>query len=179
MEEETKNSLSLPLLITRGLVVFPNMTESIEAGRVYSLAAIDQARKVTNSLLFVASQKDPKVDEVQDKDVYEVGTLCRIVNFVAQDKLYRIRVIGSKRVRFSNIRMEGGSFLADGTIIEEVLGDRTEEMALVRKVVESLENSPAVGRDIPKSAINTLGKGVSALDLSDTLSAYLPLSLVE
>ena len=179
MEEETKNSLSLPLLITRGLVVFPNMTESIEAGRVYSLAAIDQARKVTNSLLFVASQKDPKVDEVQDKDIYEVGTLCRIVNFVAQDKLYRIRVIGSKRVRFSNIRMEGGSFLADGAIIEEVLGDRTEEMALVRKVVESLENSPAVGRDIPKSAINTLGKGVSALDLSDTLSAYLPLSLVE
>jgi len=100
MEEETKNSLSLPLLITRGLVVFPNMTESIEAGRVYSLAAIDQARKVTNSLLFVASQKDPKVDEVQDKDIYEVGTLCRIVNFVAQDKLYRIRVIGSKRCVF-------------------------------------------------------------------------------
>ena len=179
MEENPnkKETLSLPLLITRGLVVFPNMTESIEAGRIYSLAAIDQARKVTNSLLFVASQKDPKTDDATEKDVYEVGTLCRIVNFVAQDKIYRIRVIGSKRIRFSNIRMEGGTYLADGAIIDDVLGDKAEEVALVRKVVEAIENSPSVGRDIPKSAINTLGKGVSALDLSDTLAAYLPLAL--
>jgi ATP-dependent Lon protease len=181
MEEVAKkeNSLSLPLLVTRGLVVFPNMTESIECGRAYSLAAVDQARKVTNSLLFVGSQLKPRVDDIGEKDICLFGTLCRIVNYVPQDKLYRIRIIGSKRVRLNHIRMEGGSFLADGSIIEDVLGDRTEEVALVRKVVESLEKSPAVGRDIPKSAINTLGKGVSALDLGDTLAAYLPLSLEE
>lgn len=179
VEEVKKNVLSLPLLVTRGLVVFPNMTESIEAGRVYSLAAVDQARKVTNSLLFVASQIDPRVDDVTEKDIFAVGTLCRIVNFVAQGKIYRIRVIGSKRVAFANIRVEGGTFLADGTIIDDQLGERTEEAALVRKVVESLESNPQVGRDIPKSAINTLGKGISALDLSDTLAAYLPVSLNE
>jgi ATP-dependent Lon protease len=183
MEEKTTKSkaetLSLPLLITRGLVVFPNMTESIEAGRLYSLAAVDQARKVTNSLLFVASQKDPKVDDISEKDVYEYGTLCRIVNFVAQDKIYRIRVIGSKRVHFSNVRMEGGTFLADGVIVDDVLGDKNEETALVRKVVSSLEASPSIGRDIPKSALGSLSKGVSATELTDTLAAYLPLGLEE
>ena len=183
MEEKTTKSkaetLSLPLLITRGLVVFPNMTESIEAGRLYSLAAVDQARKVTNSLLFVTSQKDPKVDDISEKDVYEYGTLCRIVNFVAQDKIYRLRVIGSKRVRFSNVRMEGGTFLADGVIIDDVLGDKNEETALVRKVVSSLEASPSIGRDIPKSALGSLSKGVSATELTDTLAAYLPLGLEE
>jgi ATP-dependent Lon protease len=181
-EKPTKSNvetLSLPLLITRGLVVFPNMTESIEAGRLYSLAAVDQARKVTNSLLFVASQKDPKVDDIAEKDVYEYGTLCRIVNFVAQDKIYRIRVIGSKRVHFSNIRMEGGTFLADGVIVDDVLGDKNEETALVRKVVSSLEASPSIGRDIPKSALGSLSKGVSATELTDTLAAYLPLGLEE
>jgi len=183
MEEKTTKSkaetLSLPLLITRWLVVFPNMTESIEAGRLYSLAAVDQARKVTNSLLFVTSQKDPKVDDISEKDVYEYGTLCRIVNFVAQDKIYRLRVIGSKRVRFSNVRMEGGTFLADGVIIDDVLGDKNEETALVRKVVSSLEASPSIGRDIPKSALGSLSKGVSATELTDTLAAYLPLGLEE
>jgi ATP-dependent Lon protease len=177
MDPVKANSLSLPLLVTRGLVVFPNMTESIEAARVYSLAAVDNARNVTNSLLFVSCQKDPAQDDVTEKDIYEVGTLCRIVNFVAQDKLYRIRVIGSKRVKLTNIHLEGGTFLADGEIMDDVLGDRNEEIALVRKVVESLENSPSIGRDIPKSALNQLGKGIAANELSDTLAAYLPITL--
>jgi ATP-dependent Lon protease len=176
---ETTNNLSLPLLVTRGLVVFPNMTESIEAGRVYSLAAIDQARKVTNSLLFVGSQTNPDLEDCTEKDIFAYGTLCRIVNFVAQPKMYRLRVIGSKRVLLKNIRQEGGTFLADGEILEDQLGDRTEEVALVRKVVESLENSPSIGRDIPKSALNSLGKGISANELSDTLAAYLPLNLAD
>jgi ATP-dependent Lon protease len=175
--ELAKGKLSLPLLITKGLVVFPNMTESIEAARVFSMAAIDSARNVTNSLLFVSCQIDPRKEEVADKDVYEIGTLARIVNFVAQDKLYRIRVIGSKRVRLSNIHQENGTFVADGEILEDVLGDRNEEIALVRKVVESLESSPSIGRDIPKSALNQLGKGVAANDLADTLAAYLPISI--
>jgi ATP-dependent Lon protease len=177
MDPVKTNSLSLPLLVTRGLVVFPNMTESIEAARVYSLAAVDNARNVTNSLLFVSCQKDPAQDDVSEKDIYEVGTLCRIVNFVAQDKLYRIRVIGSKRIKLTAIHLEGGTFLADGEIMEDVLGDRNEEIALVRKVVEALENSPSIGRDIPKSALNQLGKGIAANELSDTLAAYLPITL--
>jgi ATP-dependent Lon protease len=46
MDEKQPNNnstLDLPLLITRGLFVFPNMTESIEAARAYSVAAIDNA----------------------------------------------------------------------------------------------------------------------------------------
>jgi ATP-dependent Lon protease len=171
------NKLTLPLLVTRGLVVFPNMSESIEAGRSFSLVAIDQAKKNTNSLLFVSAQKDPSKEELTDKDIFEVGSLCRILNFVKQDKIYRIRVTGSKRVKLTNIRMENGSFVADGVIVEDLLGDKNEEVALVRKIVESLESSPSLGRDLPKSALNSLGRGVPANELSDTLAAYLPLSV--
>lgn len=170
-------ALSLPLLVTRGLVVFPNMTESIEAGRAYSMACVDNARGVTNSLLFVGCQKDPNKEEIDGNDVYAIGTLCRIVNFVAQDKIYRIRVIGSKRVALTGIHLEGGTFVASGTIIEDELGDRNEEIALVRKIVESLENSPSIGRDIPKSALDQLGRGQNGNDIADTLAAYLPISL--
>lgn len=172
-----KTALSLPLLVTRGLIVFPNMTESIEAGRAYSMACVDNARGVTNSLLFVGCQKDPNKEDIDGNDVYPTGTLCRIVNFVAQDKIYRIRVIGSKRVALTGIHLEGGSFVASGDIIEDELGDRNEEIALVRKIVESLENSPSIGRDIPKSALDQLGRGQNGNDIADTLAAYLPISL--
>lgn len=181
MSEEVKkqNQLTgLPLLITKGLLVFPNMTESIEVGRSYSLAAIDQARGVTNSLLLVTCQKDPEKENIAGaEDLYEYGSLCRMVNFVAQEGLYRIRVIGSKRVHLTNIRLEEGTYKADGVLLDDILGDKDEEVGLVRELVGALENSPALGRDIPRSALNQLGKGGSSNDIADTLAAYLPITL--
>src|SRR5574344_1495867 len=171
-EKQPNNStLDLPLLITRGLLVFPNMTGSIEASRAYSVAAIDNARGVTNSLLLIACQKDPSKNDVSDvnSEIFLTGTLCRIVNFVNSNSVYRIRVIGSKRVSLSNIRLENGTYIATGTLIEDVLGDRNEEVALVRKIVESIEAAPALGTDIPKSALNQLGKGGASNDIADTL----------
>jgi ATP-dependent Lon protease len=95
--------LSLPLLITRGLIVFPNMSETIEVSRLFSMAAVDQAKNVTNSLIFIVSQSKQEIEEPTEKDVFDVGTLCRIINYVSQNKSYRIRVVGSKRVKLSNI----------------------------------------------------------------------------
>jgi len=177
--KQPKDTLDLPLLITRGLLVFPNMTESIEASRAYSVAAIDRSRSATNSLLLVACQKDPSKSDIADPntEIFLTATLCRIVNFVNSSSLYRIRVIGSKRVSLSHIRLENGTYLANGTLIEDVLGDRNEEVAFIRKIVESLENTPSIGADIPKSALNSLGKGGASNDIADTLAAYLPITL--
>ena len=43
MEDKTPNEkqpLTLPFLITKGLVVYPNMNEAVDAGRPYSMEAI-------------------------------------------------------------------------------------------------------------------------------------------
>jgi ATP-dependent Lon protease len=177
-DNPVNNKLVLPLLVTRGLIVFPNLTESIEVSRAYSIAAIDQARSATNSLLFVACQKDPAKENVSnDDDIFEYGTLSRVVNFVTQDKMYRIRVIGSKRVHLKNVHLENGTFVAEGEIMDDVLGDRNEEVDLVRQVIKAIEDNPSVGRDIPPSALNQLGKGGASNDIADTLAAYLALTL--
>lgn len=172
-----KKNLSLPLLITRGLVVFPNMSETIEVARLFSMAAVDEAKNVTNSLLFVVAQSNGSVEEPTEKDIYEVGTLCRIINYVNQTKSYRIRVVGSKRIKLANVHVENGYYVADGEIIEDILGDKNDELSLVRKVVESLEASPEIGRNIPRSAINQLGKGIDANELADNLAGYLPITI--
>ena len=49
-------SLNLPLLITRSLVVFPGNQQLIEAGRDFSINAINLSRNKTDSLLFITSQ---------------------------------------------------------------------------------------------------------------------------
>ena len=120
---ENTNTLVLPLLVTRGLVVFPNMTESIEAGRPYSVKAIDVARRDSNSLLFVGVQRQLQKDEVTgEEDVYMTATLCRVVNFLSANGVYRIRVIGSKRVALTNLRFDDGTWKAEGKVTHRQSG---------------------------------------------------------
>ena len=177
-EVENTNTLVLPLLVTRGLVVFPNMTESIEAGRPYSVKAIDVARRDSNSLLFVGVQRQLQKDEVTgEEDVYMTATLCRVVNFVNANGVYRIRVIGSKRVALTNLRFDDGTWKAEGKVIPDLLGDQNEETALIRRIVKAVEQTPAIAHDIPKSALNALGRGETPNNIGDTLAAYLNFSI--
>ena len=177
-EVENTNTLVLPLLVTRGLVVFPNMTESIEAGRPYSVKAIDVARRDSNSLLFVGVQRQLQKDEVTgEDDVYMTATLCRVVNFVNANGVYRIRVIGSKRVALTNLRFDDGTLKAEGKVIPDLLGDQNEETALIRRIVKAVEQTPAIAHDIPKSALNALGRGETPNNIGDTLAAYLNFSI--
>ncbi|MCH3908798.1 MAG: endopeptidase La [Bacilli bacterium] len=180
------NKLVLPLVITRGLLVFPNMIESIEVSRPFSMAAIDQAKNVTNSLLFVTAQIDSAKDVLTgDGDVYLAGSLCRIISFVSQDnsdgKIYRVRVSGSQRMLLSSIHMDGGSFVATGEIIPDVYGDKATENDLARQVVKFVESNPSIGRDIPRSAVSDLTSpnGASSSKIADILGAYLPIELSE
>ena len=177
-EVENTNTLVLPLLVTRGLVVFPNMTESIEAGRPYSVKAIDVSRRDSNSLLFVGVQRQLQKDEVTgEDDVYMTATLCRVVNFVNANGVYRIRVIGSKRVALTNLRFDDGTWKAEGKVIPDLLGDQNEETALIRRIVKAVEQTPAIAHDIPKSALNALGRGETPNNIGDTLAAYLNFSI--
>lgn len=174
-QKSPENNLTLPLLITRGLVVFPNMSEEIEASRPFSVAAIKDAKEMTNSLIFVVAQKTPDVDSPNEEDIYDVGTLCRIVSYADNGSSMRIRLIGNKRVKFLKTVL-GENPSAEGTFLETVLGDASELEGLVKKLLESLSSTPEVSRGIPRSAINQLGKGVSSEDIPDTFAGYLPLS---
>jgi ATP-dependent Lon protease len=183
MNEETmtpqKKTLSLPLLITRGLIVFPNMGETIEVGRAFSMAAVDEAKANTNSLIFVVAQRDAQKEDPAEEDLFAYGTLCRIINYVNGTNSYRIRVVGSKRVHFLSFKEERGVKMAEAEIVEDVVTDRNEEVRLVKEIVSAIENSPAIGREIPRSAIATITKGVDSATLADNLAGYLPITIEE
>ena len=173
--ENTNNNLTLPLLITRGLVVFPNMTEEIEAARPFSVQAVKDAKEMTNSLLFIVAQKSPDLDDPKEDDLYKVGTLCRIVSYAQNGSSIRLRVVGSQRVKFLKFAL-GEKPSAEGILLDPAFGDKQEEAELIKQLFSALSSTPELSRGIPRSAINQLGKGVSADELPDTIAGYLPLS---
>ena len=79
MNQQTMNfePRTMPLLPLRGLIVFPQMLLTFDVERPASLAAINMANR-GDHLIFLSAQKDISVDVPEEKDIYSVGTVCRI-----------------------------------------------------------------------------------------------------
>lgn len=177
MEDKTPNEkqpLTLPFLITKGLVVYPNMNEAVDAGRPYSMEAIRQAKANSNSLLFVGCQKEADKDDIKiPDDVFETATLCRIVYSNEKDGSIKVRLIGSRRVLLSNIRFEKGSYIADGSVLEDEEGDANEELQLIAKLSQSLTTSNFMNPNVVKNTLTSLQNGDSVGNVVDTIAQYL------
>ena len=124
--------LTLPLLITRGAIIFPGTQSTIDAGRDFSMGAIDAGKNQTDSLIFVTSQINENVDLPTENDVYKVGTLCHIISISARNDFYKIRIEGVERVELNSIKFDenGKIFVAEGTVlpIPEIDEEANEEI---------------------------------------------------
>ncbi len=178
-KENPSNSLRLPLLVCRALIVFPAMSEEIEVGRDFSIQAVRLASSQTNNLIFVTSQKDETNDNPQIQDLYEVGTLCRIISVNDSGNTIRIRVVGSRRYRFVDISMEQNTLFAVGEMIESEVLTSTEEASYVKKILDKVFQSKALGNQVPRGALTSFRNGGKAEDLADTLAVFLPLTIAQ
>jgi len=70
--------LNVPMVITRGMFVFPGNSFNLEVGRPKSLEAITKAQDEYDDYVFITSQKEPSIDEPSIDDIYKFGTLCKI-----------------------------------------------------------------------------------------------------
>ncbi|MGA0097699.1 MAG: endopeptidase La, partial [Bacilli bacterium] len=170
-----KETYQLPLLITRGMVLFPNQSQSIEAGRPFSVAAIDAAKVDGNDLILVTSQKSPEIDEPATTDVFMVGTICRMSNITSLKRYTRLKVLPLARVLITEINKVGETWTAKAEKLEDVLGDHKTEVALVRNIITSLEGMQTVTNRLPREVVGQLSKGVAATDIADILANLLPM----
>ena len=170
-----KESYELPLLITRGMVLFPNQSQSIEAGRPFSVAAIEAAKVDGNDLILVTSQKSPEIDEPSTSDIFMVGTICRMSNITSLKRYTRLKVLPIARILITEVIKNGDTWSAKAEKLEDVIGDHKTEVALVRNIITSLEGMQGVTNRLPREVVGQLSKGVAASDIADILANLLPM----
>ncbi len=180
---EKKEVVVAPLIITRGLVTFPGCPATIEAARTPTLAALELTKDFDNNIL-VVSQINPSIDNPTKDDIYMVGTFCRVISVTPLKEYTRVRVDPRFRVKLTLVASyekdnPDSSFIASYEEIKDILGDRTEEEALIRSIINELEQMSDVLDTLPKSFINQLSKGVSSIHLTNLLGYNMPLSIKE
>ena len=119
----------LPLLPLRGLIVFPQMLLTFDVERPASLAAIGAANHGEH-LIFLSAQKDISVDVPQEKDIYSVGTVCRIRQQIRGGHAgCRLMVEGLFRARAVSMDTDSKGY----TAVLERLSDRPERVSASRR----------------------------------------------
>ena len=172
------NNVILPLLITKATSIIPNQKEErIDAARNFTVKAANVSLAQNDSLIIVVSQKTNTVETPTGKDIFEVGTLCRITSVTQAKNYIRIRLSGLNRVKLNNIAFdEQGYFVGEGELVDEFDSDPDATEALRKYIIDEITVHPESLGNISGSVINRIiSEELSAGDLCDTLAAALPL----
>ena len=170
-------SQTLPLVCTRGVVIFPGQDIVIDVGREASLNAVDNAQDNYEGKIILVSQKDITNENPGFEDVYHVGTLCEIRHVRRFDKFIRVKFRGLRRVQLNEWTQGSLSDLMQVDLLSSEKQDETEENTLVRMIVDAYENMSNLDKYLPKDLVMELSKGIGAEQLSDKIVAILPLDL--
>ena len=173
-ENDANPIVQLPLVCTRGVVVFPNQEVIIDVGREKSTRAVEEAQEKYESQVVLVAQRDLALEEPDVNDVYSYGTLCQIKHIRRMDGYLRVKFRGMQRVELHTIINDDTLMSVTAEVKTDIAQDPMEEVALVRKIAKQFEEIEAVSQTIPKEMINELAKGVSAPVLSDQIAQLFP-----
>lgn len=171
--------VDLPVICTRGMVVFPSHEISLDVGRSFSLKAIELSVNEFDENVIFISQTNP-LDENTDFDhVYHYGTLCKIKRRIKRDNhgTIKLTVEGQKRIEILNLEERDGCLFAKTKYLEDIHGDRAEEIALVRKLTDQMQTMHKNLQVFPREVFASLSQGMSASALADTIGQYINVEL--
>ena len=128
--------ITLPAIALRGLSVLPEMIQHFDISREMSISAVEHAM-VDEQKVFLVTQRDIELEEVQIEDLHQIGTIAKIKQLVKMPGgLIRVMVEGLERAEMVALEEEGPYLKADvelAPLKEEKLSDAVKE-AMARVV---------------------------------------------
>ena len=100
------NSKNIPVLPLRDIVVFPHMVAPLFVGRKLSVNALNLAM-ISDKKILLITQKDSKIDNPIAENLYQVGTLAKILQLLKlPDGTIKVLVEGIERSLVEKINID-------------------------------------------------------------------------
>ena len=175
--ELPQQTIELPLLPLRDVVVFPHMVIPLFVGRPKSIKALESAMESGRSILLVA-QKSASKDEPSAEDMYEIGCVANILQMLKlPDGTVKVLVEGTQRARVDSVQDERNLFVAQVTPIPSNEQASHEIEAMRRAIISQFDQYVKLNKKIPPEILTSLAGIEEAGRLADTIAAHLPLKL--
>ena len=164
-----KEYRSLPMVPLRGIVVFPNTVINFEVARQTSVDAVNHAVE-QDSYIFLATQKNLRMESPAKKDIYTTGVLCKMKHVLKlQDGALRILANGISRARMLDCWVDG-HYYADVQECEELPVDGRFGHAYMRALLNAYEDYAQVTGKVSMETVYALQDITSEQELVDTVA---------
>lgn len=167
---------SLSLIPLRGITIFPYMVLHFDVGREKSILALEQAM-LEEQKIFLPSQKEAKVEEPSQNDIFEIGTICSIKQILKlPGDTIRVLVEGQSRGKLKKYIQTDPFLKGEVEVLEDDECDRNNETeALVRSIKKFFNEYVKLSGTIPLETFMALDDIDNPGRFSDTVTSYLML----
>ena len=170
-------SLELPLLPLRDVVVFPHMVIPLFVGRPKSIKALEAATESGKGIMLVA-QKSAVKDEPDTEDLYSIGCVANILQMLKlPDGTVKVLVEGTQRAQIGAVETRDEMFVSTVFPVNAEEGIDHEIEALRRAVIAQFDQYVKLNKKIPPEILTSIAGIEEAGRLADTIAAHLPLKL--
>ncbi|MBW1778594.1 MAG: endopeptidase La [Deltaproteobacteria bacterium] len=180
-ERETDVPNTLPLLPVRDAVIFIDMVLPLFVSREKSVQAVEEAVS-GEGFLFLATQKDPGIENPKPTDIFSVGTVGRILRVLKlPDGSVKILAQGVVRGRILNYEKTSPLFRVKIKTLPEQPVEKVglEIEALMRNVREQSEKVLALRGELTADVKAILGSIEDPGRLADIAASNLKLKINE
>ncbi len=147
----------LPILALRNAVLFPGMVYPVTIGRQKSITLIKEAEK-RDSFIGAVPQVDITVEDPSEKDLYEYGTVSRVMKVLEMpDGTITAIIQGIKRIQMAGVVSYEPYITARVKYIEDIVPENDNS---TKMIAESLKEKAAIiiksSSFAPKEAVGAL-----------------------
>ncbi len=170
---------SLPLLPLRGMIVFPYMVVPLDVGRDKSISALEEAM-INERLIVLAAQRQAKINEPAEDDIYEIGTLAEIKQLLKlPDGTIRVLVEGLNRIRVIRYLQADPHYRVEVGPVEEINEKDNETEALMRSALYQFEQLIKLSKKVPPEVMVSVNNIEDPGRLADIITSHLNLKVEE
>ncbi|NVJ99410.1 MAG: endopeptidase La [Alphaproteobacteria bacterium] len=175
--ETATNTVTLPVLPLRDIVVFPHMIVPLFVGRDKSVRALEEVMAKDKQILLVA-QRDAGEDDPGTKDVFDVGTVASVLQLLKlPDGTVKVLVEGFNRATIKEFVRDDDYFEARAELVAGETEEDAEVEALSRSVIAQFEQYVKLNKKIPAEVLVTVNQIEEAGKLADTVASHLALKI--
>jgi ATP-dependent Lon protease len=168
-----------PVLPLRDIVVFPHMIVPLFVGREKSIRALEEVVK-SDGLILLATQKNAGDDDPATKDIYEIGTLARVLQLLKlPDSTVKVLVEGVGRAEATAYVADEAFYQAEAVALAEEEGKKVEIEALGRSVVSEFESYVKLNKKISPEIVAAVSQIDEPSKLADTVASHLAVKIAD
>ncbi len=172
-------TILMPMLPLRGMIVFPHTVLPLLVGRKKSIIALNKSIELYDNKIFLVTQKNKEENDPSPENIYKVGTIANVIKVIDADEDETIKVIveGVKRAHILNYTDKDDYYEVELEFNEDKSNDELKEKAYMVSLLTRFNRYAQFKDNISSEIIMSIKSVKQATKLVDILIANLDVLL--